>query len=308
MKVFVAGATGALGSRVVPLLVHDAHRVTAIARTADKAAALRAVGAEPVEVGLFDPRELTQAVAGHDVVANLATHIPDLSRAARSSAWAENDHIRTEGARNLVDAALAGGASRYIQESICFFYVDGGADWLTEEAPMDAPAFAAAFLSAEEQAARFGDSGGVGVALRFAMFYGAGTSHTGFQVRAARRGLSPFPGPKDGYQTFIHVDDAASAVVAALEVPSGVYNVAEDEPATRRDLGAAIAAALGRRRVWSVPGVARLGGKKTAYLSRSVRVSNRKFRQASGWVPSYPTPVSGWAQVTAAMSMSSASS
>jgi nucleoside-diphosphate-sugar epimerase len=301
MKVFVAGATGVLGRRVVPLLVQEGHRVTAIARTSEKAASLRSAGAEPVTVGLFDATAITEAVADHDVVVNLATHIPDLMRAARSSAWTENDRIRTEGARNLVDAAIAGGASRYIQESISFFYADGGTDWLDEETAMEAPGFAAAFLAAEAQAARFTDAGGVGVALRFAMFYGAGASHTEVQLKVARRGLSPFPGPKDGYQSFVHIDDAATATVAAFEVPAGIYNVAEDEPATRRELAVAIGAALSRRPVRAVPGIARLGGEKTAYLSRSVRVSNRRFRAASEWSPSYPSPTAGWVQVVAAM-------
>lgn len=212
MKVFVAGATGVLGNRVVPLLVRAGHQVTAIARTPEKAAVLRAVGAEPVTVGLFEPDRLIAAVAGHGAVVNLATHIPDLSRAARSSAWAENDRIRTEGSRNLVDAALADGALRYVQESISFFYADGGEDWLDEDAALDVPAFAAAILTAEAQAARFAAAGGSGVVLRFGWFYGAGSSHTASQLRIARRGLSPFPGAQDGYQAFVHLDDAASAV------------------------------------------------------------------------------------------------
>src|ERR1700722_3681231 len=120
MKIFVAGATGVVGSRAVPLLLHAGHRVTALARTAERAKSLQEAGATPVTVSLFETQPLIDAVAGHDAVINLATHIPDLARAARSSAWAENDRIRTEGSRNLVDAALAAGASRYVQESVCF--------------------------------------------------------------------------------------------------------------------------------------------------------------------------------------------
>jgi nucleoside-diphosphate-sugar epimerase len=297
MKVFVAGATGVLGSRVVPLLVSAGHHVTAIARTDEKAASLRADGAEPVTVSLFDPPDLRAAVVGHDAVVNIATHIPDLSRALRPSAWVENDRIRTDGSRNLVDAARGGGASRYVQESVCFFYSEGGDGWVDEDAEVDVPEFAAAVLNAEAQAARFTAGGGAGVVLRFGWFYGRGSSHTVSQLKMARRGLSPFPGAQDGYQALVHVDDAATAVVAALDVPAGVYNVTEDEPFTRREIAAAVGAALGRRPGRAIPGAARIGGSKTAHLSRSIRVSNRRFRSAGGWAPTYPNPMSGWAQV-----------
>jgi nucleoside-diphosphate-sugar epimerase len=306
MRVFLAGATGVLGSRVVPLLAQVGHHVTAMARTPEKANALRAAGAEPVTVGLFDPNQLVDAVAGHDAVINVATHIPDLSRAARASAWDENDRIRIDGSRNLVDAALAAGASHFVQESVSFFYVDGGDDWLDEDSGLDVPPFAASILSAEAQAVRFAEGGEAGVVLRFGWFYGAGSSHTASQIRLARLGLSPFPGAPNGYQTGVHLDDAATAVVAALEVPSGVYNVTENEPDTRRELAAAIGEALGRKAGRAVPGVVRLGGAKMAYLSRSNRVSNRKFRDATGWSPSYPTPGLGWRQVVAQVTKSGA--
>lgn len=298
MKVFVAGGTGVLGRRVVPRLVEAGHEVRAIARTEDKAAEVSAVGAEPVRVGLFDLRPLAEAVDGSDVVINIATHIPDLAHAARSSAWRENDRIRIEGSRNLVDAALAAGASRYVQESLAFFYPDSGESWIDEDTPLDLPPIAAAVIQAESQAERFTASGGAGVVLRFGFFYGAGATHTVSQLKLARRGLSPFPGPLDAFQPHIHLDDAATAVVASLSVPAGVYNVTEDEPATRAELAAALADALGRRRPGrKIPGVSRLGGSKTEYFGRSVRPTNRRFRDASGWRPAFPKPALGWQQV-----------
>jgi nucleoside-diphosphate-sugar epimerase len=304
VKVFVAGATGVLGSRAVPLLLHAGHSVTAIARTPEKAAWLRTIGAEPSTVDLFDPVGIAAAVEGHGVVVNLATHIPDLSRAARSSAWAENDRIRTEGSRNLVDAAIATRAVRYIQESVSFFYSDGASLWVDETSPFEAPSFAAAVHVAEAEANRFTESGGIGTVLRFGWFYGMGSSHTTSQLKMARRGLSPFPGAQGGYQTFVHLDDAATAVVAAFDVPAGVYNITEDEPATRRELAAAVGAALGRKPGRALPGIAKLGGDKTTYLNRSTRVSNRRFREATGWSPSYPNPVLGWEQIVAQMDAS----
>src|SRR5262245_57624438 len=118
MRIFVAGATGVIGKRAVRDLLAAGHEVTAIARTPAKAAELRAAGATPVEVSLFDPDALRATVAGHDAVANLATKIPPLSRAAMDSAWNENTRIRVEGSRNLVDAAIAAGAHVFVQESI----------------------------------------------------------------------------------------------------------------------------------------------------------------------------------------------
>jgi nucleoside-diphosphate-sugar epimerase len=299
MKVFVAGATGVLGGRAVPLLVRAGHQVTGVARTPAKADAMRAVGATPVAVDLFDAADVRAAVGDHDVVINLATHIPGLAKASRSSAWAENDRIRTEAARNLVDAALAGAAARYVQESISFFYADGGSAWVDETSPFEAPAFAASVHQAEAEALRFTDAGRIGVILRFGWFYGAGASHTDSQLAMARRGLSPFPGKRSGYQTLIHLDDAAAAVPAALDVAAGTYNITEDEPATRGELAAAVARALGRKPGLTVPGVVRLGGQKTAHLASSTRVSNRRFRAASSWAPAYPSPQVGWEQVVA---------
>ena len=165
MKLFVAGATGVLGTRTVPQLVRAGHAVTAIARTPVKASALRAAGATPATVDLFDPEAITAAVAGHDGVLNLATHIPAVAKAARTSAWAENNRIRTEGARNLVDAAIGAKASRYVQESISFFYVDGGADWVHEDSPIDAPAFALPFR--RRKVTRTGSPNPVGSAWPF---------------------------------------------------------------------------------------------------------------------------------------------
>ena len=137
MKVFVAGATGVLGRRAVPLLVAAGHDVSALARSDARASLLGDLGARPVRADLFDPESMRRAVAGHEAVCNLATHIPAPVRMARPGAWAENDRIRTEGSRHLVDGALAGGAPRYVQESIAFLYRDGADEWIDESSPVD---------------------------------------------------------------------------------------------------------------------------------------------------------------------------
>ena len=300
MKVFVAGATGVLGKRAVRLLVEAGHQVTGVARSAEKAALLKSLGATPVSVDLFDPVDVKGAVAGHDAVLNLATHIPPISRAAMPGAFAENNRIRREVSRNLVDGAVATGAERYVQESISFNYEDAGDRWIDEDSPLAPTSDFRAALEAEASAERFTAAGGVGVALRFAIFYGPDSPTTAALLRAARSRIAGFVGA-DGYVTSINTDDAASAVVAALKAPAGIYNVG-DEPVTHREFYAAVAAALGTRPLWIPPrGAAKAMGAKGALFVRSQRVSSQRFRDATGWTPRYPSVREGWPQVVAEM-------
>ncbi|MHB8664456.1 MAG: NAD-dependent epimerase/dehydratase family protein [Acidimicrobiales bacterium] len=298
MKVFVAGATGVLGRRSLTRLVAAGHEVTAIARTSTKAELVRDLGATPVLVDLFDLAAVTEAARGHDVVCNLATHIPPLSRAARASAWDENVRIRTEGSTVLVDAALAVGARRYVQESIAFLYEDGGDKWLDEATPFAPSPFGASVAAAEANAARVTAAGGTGVVLRFGLFYGADAGHTITQLGLARAGIAPAVGAASGYRPMIHLDDAAAAVVAALDAPAGIYNIVEDRPGTGAEQAAAIAAALGVAPLWYPPAATtKFAGSGIQPLARSQRVANTTFREATGWAPAYPDQWSGWAQV-----------
>jgi nucleoside-diphosphate-sugar epimerase len=295
LRVFVAGATGVLGRRVVPLLVEAGHEVSAVARGPEKAAALRAQGATPVAVDLFDGQAVTEAVAGHDAVLNLATSIPMGMKAAQTSAWADNDRIRTEASAHLVDAALAAGARRFVQESIAFTYADGGDGWLSEDAPLDPIPHTRSALVAEAAARRFTQAGAgrVGVALRFAYFYGQ-VGHTADLLRLTRAGVAPAFGPGT-YLPSIHIDDAATAVVAALKAPAGDYNVADDEPLTKAEYFEAVAASIGVRPPRVPPlALARAAGSVARLQARSLRVSNRQFKEATGWAPRYPSAREGW--------------
>src|SRR5215831_6144421 len=198
MRVFVAGATGVLGRRAVAALVGAGHEVTAVVRSPAKAELVRALGATPVEVSLFDADALRAAAAGHDAVCNLATHIPRLARAADPRSWDENNRIRSEGSRNLVDAALAAGATTYVQESIAFLYGDHGSDWVdADTTPIVDTRFSAAVRAAEAETARFAGAGGRGVVLRFGQFVAPESHHTQTMMRSARRGISLEPGRPD---------------------------------------------------------------------------------------------------------------
>ncbi len=297
MKVFLAGGTGVVGTRALPALVAAGHEVTAVARGPEKGALVERLGGTPVTVDLFDPAAVATAVAGHEVVANLATAIPPLSRSARKKAWATNDRIRREGSRNLVDAALAAGASRYVQESICFPYLDAGDRWIDEDSPVDHESWGFGGAGeAERQTARFtAGSDGAGVVLRFAQFYAADSGHTITMSGLLRRRINPFPGDPDGYVSQIHAEDAGSAVAAALAAPAGIYNIVDDEPLVRREAGPAAAAAMGLRPPRTLPGWVWKASPPTAKtVMRSLRVGHDRFTAATGWTPRHPSIRTGW--------------
>ncbi len=291
-RIFVAGGTGVIGCRAVRLFVDAGYDVSVIARSDGKEALVRALGATPATVSLFDPEALTVAVTGHDVVVNLATHIPPASRAASMRAWAENERIRREGSGHLVDAAIGAGARRFIQESLAFQYEGQGERWIDESSPLVDTPFLGAVLAAEAHTERFGASGPerVGVVLRFGQFYAADSNHTQAVLALARRGIAGQPGSREGYTTIIAADDAASAVLAACRAPSGVYNVVDDDPVTREEWGRILAAAVGRPRLrFPPPAMTKVMGSRSRHLVSSQRVSNAAFAAATGWTPHYPS-------------------
>jgi nucleoside-diphosphate-sugar epimerase len=302
VKVFVAGATGVLGRRVVTGLVGAGHDVSALARTDGRAVLLQSLGATPVIAELFDPEAMGQAVAGHDVVCNLATHIPPVSKASRSGAWAENDRIRTEGSHTLVEASLAGGVPRYVQESVAFLYRDGADRWLDESAPVEPVGGMRSATVAEANAARVSAAGATAVILRFAAFYGPDSDSVLAMIRLARRRIALSAGP-NRYMSSITTDDAAAAVLSSLSAPGGLYNIGDDEPLTGREFFAALAGALGVRPPFIAPaGLAKLAGTMAVAATRSQRVSNRAFVDATGWKPVYPSVRTGWPMVVSAAS------
>lgn len=293
-KVFLSGATGAIGRRVVPLLLADGHQVSAVARTDAKAAELAELGAEPSRIDLFSKPQVLDAVAGHDAVLHLATNIPVGPRAAMRSGWRTNDRLRTEAAANLASAAIETGAARYIGESITFPYVDSGDAWIDESTSRAYFWGNQSTVYAEAAAQSVEADGGVGVALRFAMFHALDGPHIQLFRNVASKGFSPMTGDPEGFVSFIDVGDAAAAVIASLDVASGIYNVAEAEPKRRADHAAVLAKISGQTRLRTTPAFAqRMGGKGVESLSRSQRVACTKFRDASLWQPMVD-PISRW--------------
>lgn len=296
MRILFTGATGVLGRETVPRLISNGTDVTALARSDEDAKWLEGLGARPVSVDLFDRRAVAEAMAGIDTVVHFATSIPALREMRKREAWRMNDRLRSEATRNLVDAAISEGASRFIQQSVTFFYAEGGDEWLDETASIS-PTWDVldSAIEAEAHVERFTQTRGHGVVLRLARLYGPGRASRDQVEALQRRGL-PIVGDGQNYVSSIHTRDAATAVVAGLTAPPGVYNVVDDDPARSAELTEAMAGAVGAKPPRRVPvWLARLAaGKSVSLLITSQRVSNRKLKDATGWAPSHPSAIEGW--------------
>lgn len=302
MRVFITGATGVVGIRAVPLLLQAGHEVTAVARSAAGREALRRAGATPVEANLFDVASLRRIMAGHDAVINLATSMPaSLTKTMMPWAWRTNDHIRREGSAAIASAARAEGLGRMIQESFAPIYLDQGDRWIDESMPVAPVKYNRTILDAERSARWFTEQGGAGVVLRFAALYGP-DAFLLEMLDVMRKGWSPLPGDPTAFISSVAQDDAATAVVAALGVPEGIYNIVEDEPMRRGDWARSLAEAAGIKPPKPIPkALTWLGGSLTELLARSERISNGRFRAATEWAPRYRSARDAWPDVLRAL-------
>lgn len=309
MRVFVAGATGAIGHALVPKLVRAGHQVTAMTRSATNVGMLAALGADPVVCDVFDRHRLASAVAHArpNVVVNQLTQLPKSGLKPRKLGqyYEKNNRVRREGTTNLLDAAREVGARRFIGQSIAFWYDPQGASikdeaarlWLAAPAPIGEAAQA---LEESEQAlmrADFLDS----VVLRYGVFYGPGTwySRSGEIGQQMRKRQYPTIGAGEGITSFIHIDDAADVCVAfVVSGQPGVYNVVDDEPATANEWMPEFAKAVGAKRPLRVPaGLAKvIAGKGLVdWTTTACGASNAKVRRELGWQPIYPSWRQGFA-------------
>jgi nucleoside-diphosphate-sugar epimerase len=300
MHVFVTGGTGAIGNYAVPALTAAGHTVTALARSAAKADVLRRHGATPTRVSLFDRDALAAAFAGHDAVVNLASALPSTMSFVRRSAWRECERVRGEGSATVVAACLDAGVPRLVQESVVMVYTDGGPEWIDEDHPVDHYPATRGNHAAEAGAHRFAENGGCATILRFGLFYGRGAAHSEQILALARRHIGFVPGPADNHTSSIHVSDAAEAVTAALTCEGGTYNIVDDRPVSKREYAQACADAVGVT-AW-IEGPGRLGlllGDNLTSLTRSLRVSNARFREQTHWRPRYPSVYEGYRYMAA---------
>ena len=300
MRVFMTGATGVVGRRLVPLLKNAGHEVTAAVRSSAARAELTTKGVRAIEVNLFDSGAVSRAVAGQDVVVNLATHIPDPSRMFLPWAWRENDRLRRVASAILVDASLASMVGRFVQESFAPVYPESGSQWIDERVSLSPLGFNRSILDAEASAERFAQAGRAGVVLRFGGFYGHDAFQTTEMIKYIKKGWAPLPGSPGAYLSSLAHDDAATAAAAALTLPAGIYNAVDDEPMTHRAFVDSLAEVLGVRAPKLLPAwITPLFGSLGALPSRSLRISNNKLRSASGWTPTYSNARQGWGAVVA---------
>ena len=309
-KILVTGATGVVGRRLVPNLLGSGHRVLVLARPSERREGLVKAGATAVDADLFDSASLRRAVTGCSVVINLATHMPtSSSQMIHLEAWKENDRVRREGSSNLVDAALAEGVSRFIQESYAPVYPSSGDHWIDENTPLRPARYNRTVLDAERSAERFTIAGGTGVVLRFGSFYGPDSRFLIEALAQVRSGRAFLPGSPDAFFSSISHDDAATASAAALDVPAGAYNAVDDEPLNRREYFDSLAKALHVPPPKPFPSWMRwLLGSLGEIMSRSLRISNRKLKSVSSWAPEFPSVREGWPAVIAALPVGTVSS
>jgi len=300
MRIFLAGATGVIGRRLTALLLAEGHEVTGMTRSAGRVEQLRAAGAEAVVADAFDADALKRAVAEAraDAVIHQLTSIPpriDPRKMERD--FAVNDRLRSEGTANLVAAAKAAGVTRLIAQSVAFFYAPGPpgtvhseSDPLLHEdqAPKPVKRSTAALASLERTVLD-----AAGTVLRYGYFYGPGSaiSREGSTGREVARGRLPIVGSGAGVWSFIHVDDAAVATVAALGANKpGVFNVVDDEPARVAEWIPALARALGANKPRKVPALlARVLASSygVAIMTEAQGASNALAKRELGWSPRY---------------------
>jgi nucleoside-diphosphate-sugar epimerase len=290
-EIVITGSTGVIGRRVVRELRAAGHRVTGVTRSASGRERLESLGARAVEADVYDERSLGRAFGGADAVVNVLTHVPSPDRMADPDAWEENDRLRTEASAAIATAAQAAGVPRLVQESVAFVYAEGGDAWLDEDAPVAGGGVATAPLTAERNAGEL--FGGDTVVLRFGQLMGPDSQSTVATLAAARGGVSLAVGPPGAYRPTLGLDDAVTAIAAALRVPAGTYNVADTDPPTNAEIDAALAAAAG---VEALHQRAAQAGHRGP-LARSQRVSNRRLRDAAGWAPRLRAGTEIWARI-----------
>jgi nucleoside-diphosphate-sugar epimerase len=299
VRVFVAGASGAIGRPLVRRLIASGHDVTGMTRRPERGEEIEAAGAAVAVCDVYDTDALDAAVAEArpEVLVHQLTSLPWRLDPRKPETYEATNRVRTEGTRNLVHAARAAGARRIVAQSIAAIYAPVGG-WVKSE---DDPVLEGipghfgeamdAILDLERQVTQA--EGLEGLALRYGFFYGPHTQYApdGYWAQEVRRRRFPVVGTGEGMLSFIQVEDAAGATAAACERgASGIYNVVDDDPAPLRDWLPAYAEALGARRPLRVPvWLAKLvAGRQIVAMATSTRgASNEKAKRELGWEPLY---------------------
>jgi nucleoside-diphosphate-sugar epimerase len=318
VKVFIAGATGALGLPTTKALLAAGHDVVGLTRRREKVDVLEDLGARAVVGDVLDEDVVRAAIGEYrpDAVANLLTALPARGPVKFSDLDATNE-VRTTGTKHLVRASIESGVRRMVAESIVLVYGYGASDGelKTEESTVviaSLPKAAGAIdavLDLERQTLEAGH-GIEGIVLRYGLFYGPDAGSTKFMMKMVQKRLLPLPGGGPGAISWIHMDDAATATVAALERgrPGEIYNVVDDEPVAFGTYVRELADVLGAPDPINVPAaLAKVGNTyASAALQTNLKVSNAKAKKELGWEPRYPTYKEGLRSLVSASSTSDA--
>ena len=301
MKVFVAGATGAIGRELVPRLAEAGHEVHGMTRTESKRAILEELGAVPVVADALDAAQVAAAVASAepDVIVHELTAIGDVDMKHMEKSFAMTNRLRTEGTDHLLSAGQAVGVKRFVAQSNIMVYDRSGGPVKTEDDPHDRAPTAGIRPGLEAiehlEEAVLGASWTEGIVLRYGWFYGPGTSMArgSEQAEMIRRRKFPVVGDGGAVFSWIHVADAATATVAAVEHGTrGTYNVTDDDPVTVAEWLPALAGELGAKPPRRVPRfVARLFAGETGVLMMTELrgASNAKAKRELDWRPTHPS-------------------
>ncbi len=307
MKVFVAGATGAIGKELVPRLVAAGHDVVGMTHKQSNCALLDALGATPVVADALDPDQVAEAVAraNPEVIVHQLTAIGSLDLRHFDRDFALTNRLRTEGADHLLSAGRAVEVRRFVAQSYFAGYQRTGGAVKTEDDPLDpSPARAMretlnAIRYLEE--AVLGANWTEGIVLRYGAFYGPGTSMSASseQFELVRKRKFPLVGNGAGVWSFIHIADAAEATVAAVDHGTrGIYNVVDDDPASVAEWLPVLAQKLGAKKPRRVPRfVGRMfAGEAGAVMMTEIRgASNAKAKRELGWQPGHASWRQGFA-------------
>lgn len=292
MRVFIAGATGVIGRRMIRQFLENNHQVVGLARDDKGKQTIQRLGGEAAACDIFDAASMTAAVKQADVVIHAATAIP--AKVSRNRAeWAMNDRLRREGTRALTEAAARLGAKTYIQQSVVWVARPTDDSFFDETTPVGQPGelYRSAF-DGEQIALAAGEKYGYNVSvLRCGGFYAPDAHHTRSFAQGLLKRRLPLIGAGEAISANLHADDAAGAFVTAAEAGlGGLWHVTDDEPTTIRDMLLEFAGKLGAPAPRRIPSwLARMFVGKSAveFFTRSTRTSNRRFREAYGWSPRF---------------------
>jgi 2-alkyl-3-oxoalkanoate reductase len=295
MRVFVAGASGAIGSHLVPQLVERGHDVVGSSRSPEKSDRLAALGAEPVVLDLLDAAAVRKTVTAvrADAIVHQATALSGLSDLKNpDKAFAQTNRLRTEGTDALLAAARDVEVRRFVAQSFTSWpYAREGGPVKTEEDPLD-PAPVSTMRETLDAIRHLEQTvvGAGGIALRYGGFYG---SPDDAQLELVRKRRFPIVGDGGGIWSFVHLDDAAAATILGLEEGApGIYNIVDDEPAPVNEWLPALAESIGAKPPRHVPRwLARLlaGDAGVALMTEIRGASNAKAKRELGWTLRYPS-------------------